>query len=98
MWTTHGNFFINGGARALVLKEFREHLKALYWKFGYGFVVMYPEGSRLYLIKESEKRFAEKNNLSAFKHCAHPRSGAAHSTILVAGKSLKGKEKYYFLD
>lgn len=87
MWTAHGNFFINGGAdkRHQVLKEFRNHLKNYYWKHDFGWIVMYPEGSRLYLIKNSEKKFAEKNGLEPFKHCAHPRTGAAHAVLDVCG-------------
>ncbi|KAE9548880.1 hypothetical protein FO519_007905 [Halicephalobus sp. NKZ332] len=87
MWTAHGNFFINGGAdkRKMVLEDFKNHLKNYYWKHDFGWIVMYPEGSRLYLIKNSEKRFAEKNGLEPFKHCAHPRTGAAHTVLDVCG-------------
>ncbi|KAI6191936.1 putative 1-acyl-sn-glycerol-3-phosphate acyltransferase acl-12 [Aphelenchoides bicaudatus] len=62
MWTSHGNFFINGGQakRAAILNDFREHLRRLYWQWNYGTIVMYPEGSRLFLIKEAEKRFARE--------------------------------------
>uniref|UniRef100_A0A7E4VI63 PlsC domain-containing protein n=1 Tax=Panagrellus redivivus TaxID=6233 RepID=A0A7E4VI63_PANRE len=89
MWTTHGNFFINGGAamRDRVLKSFREHLAKYYWRHDFGWVVMYPEGSRLFLIKDSEQRFAAKNGIAPFKHCAHPRTGAAHAVLDVAGPS-----------
>uniref|UniRef100_A0A1I7YM83 PlsC domain-containing protein n=1 Tax=Steinernema glaseri TaxID=37863 RepID=A0A1I7YM83_9BILA len=87
MWTAHGNFFVNGGAskRASVLQTFREHLRSQYWKQDYGFVVMYPEGSRLFLIKDSSARFAEKNGLQPLKHCAHPRTGAAHAVLSECG-------------
>lgn len=52
MWLTHGNFFINGGAarRVAVLNEFREHLKSLFWKYGYGFIVMVRYESFIFLI------------------------------------------------
>uniref|UniRef100_A0AC34FTD4 Phospholipid/glycerol acyltransferase domain-containing protein n=1 Tax=Panagrolaimus sp. ES5 TaxID=591445 RepID=A0AC34FTD4_9BILA len=95
MWGAHGNFFINGGAskRAGVLQQFRDHLINNYWKFDYGWVVMYPEGSRLFLIKNSEKQFAEKNGIEPFKHCAHPRIGAAHSVLSVCGPSEKSLTK-----
>jgi len=93
MWTTHGNFFVNGGSsrRTAVLQQFREHLSHQYWKQDYGFVVMYPEGSRLFLIKESGARFAEKNGLKPLKHCAHPRTGAAHAVLDVCGPK-EGRE------
>jgi lysophosphatidylglycerol acyltransferase 1 len=95
MWTAHGNFFINGGAskRAGVLQQFREHLINNYWKFDYGWVVMYPEGSRLFLIKNSEKAFAEKNGIKPFTNCAHPRIGAAHAVLSVCGPSEKSSTK-----
>uniref|UniRef100_A0A914Z918 Phospholipid/glycerol acyltransferase domain-containing protein n=1 Tax=Panagrolaimus superbus TaxID=310955 RepID=A0A914Z918_9BILA len=95
MWSAHGNFFINGGAskRAGVLQQFRDHLINNFWKFDYGWVVMYPEGSRLFLIKNSEKQFAEKNGIEPFKHCAHPRIGAAHSVLSVCGPSEKSSTK-----
>lgn len=89
LWTAHGNFFINGGSskRAGIIQQFCDHLKNNYWKFDYGWVVMYPEGSRLYLIRNSEKTFAEKNGIAPFKHCAHPRSGAAHAVLSICGPS-----------
>lgn len=52
-------------------------------------------GSRLYLVKDSEKKFAEQNNLPVLKHCVHPRTGAAHSAILIAGKSLESKQHLF---
>uniref|UniRef100_A0AC34QN90 Phospholipid/glycerol acyltransferase domain-containing protein n=1 Tax=Panagrolaimus sp. JU765 TaxID=591449 RepID=A0AC34QN90_9BILA len=87
MWTAHGNFFINGGAtkRASVLNKFRQHLRDYYWKHDFGWVVMYPEGSRLYLIRNSELKFAEKHGIEPFVNCAHPRSGAAHAVLDVCG-------------
>uniref|UniRef100_A0A1I7WSQ7 Amidohydro-rel domain-containing protein n=1 Tax=Heterorhabditis bacteriophora TaxID=37862 RepID=A0A1I7WSQ7_HETBA len=48
---------------------------------------MYPEGSRLFLIKESCIRFAEKLGLQPLKHCAHPRTGAAHAVMDVLAPS-----------
>jgi hypothetical protein len=50
MWLTHGNYFINGGAgkRASAIQSFREHLEKKYWKYDYGWIVMYPEGSDFY--------------------------------------------------
>ncbi|TKR72250.1 hypothetical protein L596_019726 [Steinernema carpocapsae] len=87
MWTAHGNFFINGGAskRTSVLNTFRKHLRKYYWEQDYGFVVMYPEGSRFFLIKDSGARFAEKNGLKPLKHCAYPRTGAAHTVLSECG-------------
>ncbi|CAD5230733.1 unnamed protein product [Bursaphelenchus okinawaensis] len=54
---------------------------------------MYPEGSRLYLIREAEKNFAKKAGIQPFKHCSHPRTGAAHTTLAVCGPSLKDSSK-----
>ena len=83
MWTAHGNFFVNGGAakRESLLGKFRDHLCKYFMKYNYGWVVMYPEGSRLFLIKESAARFAEKLGLKQLNHCAHPRTGAAHAVM-----------------
>jgi lysophosphatidylglycerol acyltransferase 1 len=91
LWTSHGNFFINGGVskRKAVLQEFQQHLKAKYWRYDYGWVVMYPEGSRLYLIQEAEVKFAEKNGLKPFRYCAHPRAGAAHAVLNICGPQKK---------
>ncbi|VDK26780.1 unnamed protein product [Anisakis simplex] len=88
MWLTHGNYFINGGAsqRERLLNQFRDHLKNNYWKYDHGWLVMYPEGSRYYLIRESNARYAKKNGLKQFRHCALPRSGGAHAVFDVAGK------------
>lgn len=99
MWTSHGNFFINGGAskREGVLQEFREHLRSQYWRYDYGWIVMYPEGSRLYLIRDGERTFAEKNGIKPFRHCAHPRTGAAHAVLSICGPQegscANGKER-----
>jgi len=95
MWLAHGNFFINGGAkrRAAVLYEFRDHLRESFWRYDYGTVVMYPEGSRLYLIREAEKRFAAKNGLKPLKNCCHPRAGAAHSALSICGPNPKDETK-----
>lgn len=92
MWLTHGNFFINGGAakRARVLENFKEHLKTNYWKYEHNWVVMYPEGSRLYLIKRSSAQFANRLGLKPLEHCALPRSGAAHAILDIAGKLEQG--------
>ncbi|MFH4976601.1 hypothetical protein AB6A40_003310 [Gnathostoma spinigerum] len=89
MWLVHGNFFINGGAsrRKQVLEEFKVYLTNNYWKYDYRWIVMYPEGSRLYLIKESNAKYAAKTGQPIFKHCALPRSGAAHAVLDVAGKA-----------
>ncbi|VDL69403.1 unnamed protein product [Nippostrongylus brasiliensis] len=87
MWSSHGNFFINGGAsrKAALLSSFRKHLCNLFHKFNFHWIVMYPEGSRLFLIKESSSRFAEKLKLPQLRHCAYPRSGAAHAVLDVLG-------------
>ncbi|CAB3399787.1 unnamed protein product [Caenorhabditis bovis] len=87
MWTTHGNFFVNGGAskRHTVLQSFRQHLKDRFHKFDYGWVIMYPEGSRLFLVKDSGRKFAEKNNLVPLENCVYPRTGAAHAVLDVLG-------------
>ena len=49
MWTAHGNFFVHGtgvgeAKRAEILETFKRHLQKNYWKYNYGWVVMYPEG------------------------------------------------------
>lgn len=89
MWLSHGNYFINGGAskRERILKEFKVHLKNNYWKYEHGWIVMYPEGSRLFLIKESSARFATRLGLKPLQHCALPRTGAAHAILDLAGKA-----------
>ncbi|VDM39853.1 unnamed protein product [Toxocara canis] len=88
MWLTHGNYFINGGAaqRERLLSQFREHLKNNYWKYDHRWLVIYPEGSRLFLIRESNARYAKKNGLKIFKNCALPRSSGVHAVFEVAGK------------
>ncbi|PAV88329.1 hypothetical protein WR25_07575 [Diploscapter pachys] len=87
MWTLHGNFFINGGAsqRDGVLAQLKRHISSYFHKYDLTWIVMYPEGSRLYLIEESNKRFAERNNLTPLKNCAFPRTGAAHAVLSVLG-------------
>ena len=47
MWTSHGNFFVNGGPtkKEKLLKSFRQHLTDYFWSWDYRWVVMYPEGS-----------------------------------------------------
>lgn len=96
MWTAHGNFFINGGSahRNKKLADFREHLATNYRKHDYGWVVMYPEGSRLFLIRDSEVEFCGKNGLQPFRHCAHPRSGAAFSALSVCAAPGSSDVKY----
>lgn len=42
-------------------------------------------GSRLYLVKNSGRQFAEKNNLKPLEHCVYPRTGAAHAVLEVLG-------------
>ncbi|CAL2050533.1 unnamed protein product [Caenorhabditis brenneri] len=109
MWTSHGNFFVNGGAskRDNVLKSFRNHLESSYYKYDFGWVIMYPEGSRLYLVKKSGRTFAEKNNLKPLDHCVYPRTGAAHAVLDVLGpvddtfkmsKCGKGEPIMYIID
>ncbi|CEF61929.1 Acyl-CoA:lysophosphatidylglycerol acyltransferase 1 [Strongyloides ratti] len=87
MWMAHGNFFINGGAkrREKVLGDFRKHLNNIYWTNDLGYIIMYPEGSRLYLVKESGANFAINNNLKPLEHCTYPRIGAAKTILDVVG-------------
>uniref|UniRef100_A0A914I6Z9 Very-long-chain (3R)-3-hydroxyacyl-CoA dehydratase n=1 Tax=Globodera rostochiensis TaxID=31243 RepID=A0A914I6Z9_GLORO len=97
MWTAHGNFFVYGtgvgdAKRAEILKVFKRHLQKNYWKYNYGWVVMYPEGSRLFLIKKSEQRFCAKEGLVPFKHCTHPRVGAAHAVLQICGPKTEQEE------
>ncbi|GMR33158.1 hypothetical protein PMAYCL1PPCAC_03353, partial [Pristionchus mayeri] len=89
MWTSHGNFFVNGGPnkREKLLETFRKHLSDYFWSWNYGWVVMYPEGSRLFMIRDSAARFAEKNGLAPLRHCAYPRTGAAHAVMEVCAPS-----------
>ncbi|GMR33163.1 hypothetical protein PMAYCL1PPCAC_03358 [Pristionchus mayeri] len=89
MWTIHGNFFVNGGPknRERELGEFRKLLSDYFWSWNYGWVVMYPEGSRLFKIRESSARFAEKNGLAPLRHCTYPRLGAAHALMQVCAPS-----------
>uniref|UniRef100_A0A8R1I1U4 PlsC domain-containing protein n=1 Tax=Caenorhabditis japonica TaxID=281687 RepID=A0A8R1I1U4_CAEJA len=87
MWTSHGNFFVNGGARRREsqLKLFKDHLKDYFYKFDFGWCIMYPEGSRFYLVKESGRQFAKKNGLKPLENCVYPRTGAAHAVLEVLG-------------
>uniref|UniRef100_A0A1I7TWF0 PlsC domain-containing protein n=1 Tax=Caenorhabditis tropicalis TaxID=1561998 RepID=A0A1I7TWF0_9PELO len=109
MWTSHGNFFVNGGAskRDSVLNSFRQHLTNSFYKYDFGWVIMYPEGSRLYLVKKSGRSFAEKNGLKPLDHCVYPRTGAAHAVLDVLGpidetlsssKCGKGEPIKYIID
>lgn len=109
MWTSHGNFFVNGGVskRDSVLSSFRDHLKNSFYKYDYGWVIMYPEGSRLYLVKNSGRTFAEKNGLKPLDNCVYPRTGAAHAVLDVLGptddslsmsKCGKGEPIKYIID
>ncbi|VDN54211.1 unnamed protein product [Dracunculus medinensis] len=97
MWLIHGNFFINGGSskREKQLNDFKEHLRKYYWKHDYGWLIMYPEGSRLFLIKENNKRFAEKIGHKVYKHCALPRVGAAHAALGISLFSLGTSDVAY---
>ncbi|KAL3097420.1 hypothetical protein niasHS_003868 [Heterodera schachtii] len=97
MWTAHGNFFVQGtgvgeAKRAEILKTFRRHLQKNYWKYNYGWVITYPEGSRLFLIKDTEQRFCANEGLTPFKHCTHPRVGAAHSVLKICGPLMEKKD------
>ncbi|CAJ0583135.1 unnamed protein product, partial [Mesorhabditis spiculigera] len=89
MWILHGNFFVNGGLnqRIKLLKTFKEHLKKYFARHNYSWVVMYPEGSRFYLIRESAAAFAKKMGLKPLQHCAYPRTGAAHAVMEVLAPS-----------
>ncbi|KJH40508.1 Acyltransferase [Dictyocaulus viviparus] len=95
MWKAHGNFFINGGAsrKTVLLCSFRNHLRNFFYKFDYRWVVMYPEGSRLFLIKDSCARFAKEMKLRPLSNCAYPRTGAAHAVIDVLGPVRETKEE-----
>ncbi|MCP9257752.1 Protein CBR-ACL-12 [Dirofilaria immitis] len=86
MWIIHGNYFIDGGTakRNQMIKDFKIHLKRNYWKYDHRWIIMYPEGARLYLIKESNARYAAREGYKIFRHCALPRSGAAHAAIEIA--------------
>ncbi|KAE9419598.1 hypothetical protein Angca_009747, partial [Angiostrongylus cantonensis] len=94
MWMAHGNFFINGGAsrKTVLLSSFKNHLRNFFYKFDYRWIVMYPEGSRLFLIKESCARFAEEMRLQPLSHCVYPRTGAAHAVIDVLGPARGSEE------
>uniref|UniRef100_A0A183C6U4 Very-long-chain (3R)-3-hydroxyacyl-CoA dehydratase n=1 Tax=Globodera pallida TaxID=36090 RepID=A0A183C6U4_GLOPA len=98
MWTAHGNFFVYGtgvgdAKRAEILKVFKRYLQKNYWKYNYGWIVMYPEGSRLFLIKKTEQRFCAKEGLVPFRHCTHPRVGAAHAVLQICGpKTEQGED------
>lgn len=98
MWTAHGNFFVYGSGvgerkRLEILQQFRDHLTRHYRKYDYGWVVMYPEGSRLFLIQAAEKRYCAKERIEPFKHCTHPRTGAAHTVLQVCSKKLDSSEE-----
>ncbi|VDO71429.1 unnamed protein product [Heligmosomoides polygyrus] len=94
MWSAHGNFFINGGKarKVALLSSFKKHLCNTFYKFDYRWIVMYPEGSRLFLIKDSCARFAEKIGLPALRHCGYPRTGAAHAVLDVLGPATSAQK------
>uniref|UniRef100_A0A1I8EE52 Phospholipid/glycerol acyltransferase domain-containing protein n=1 Tax=Wuchereria bancrofti TaxID=6293 RepID=A0A1I8EE52_WUCBA len=56
----HGNYFVDGDAakRDQMIEDFKTHLKKNYWKYDHRWIIMYPEGARLYRIKESDARHA----------------------------------------
>ncbi len=90
MWTIAGNFFVNGGdakQREHLLSAFRDHLNCNYWRYDYGWLIMYPEGSRLYLAQQSGLQYAQKHGFDELKHCALPRTGAAKIVIDTCGPS-----------
>ena len=82
-WQLHGNYFINGGRtkRKEALEQFTQHLNEHYWAEHYTWLVMYPEGSRLFLIRESSRKFAQANALPLLNHCANPRTGAMYTVL-----------------
>ncbi|VDK89219.1 unnamed protein product [Litomosoides sigmodontis] len=83
MWIIHGNYFVDGGAakRNQMIEDFKTHLKRNYRKYDHRWIIMYPEGARLYRIKESNARYAARQGYKIFRHCALPRTGAAHAAI-----------------
>ncbi|VDO41893.1 unnamed protein product [Onchocerca flexuosa] len=93
MWIIHGNYFVDGGAakRNQMLENFKTHLKRNYWKYDHRWIVIYPEGGRLYLIKENNARYASREGYKIFRHCALPRSGAAHAAIEITTGDSWGK-------
>lgn len=84
MWAIHGNYFVNAGSskRKEVMEDFKNHLARNFWKYDHRWIIMYPEGARLYKIRETNARYVARESLKLFKHCALPRIGAAHSTIV----------------
>lgn len=96
MWTAHGNFFVQGSGigeakRLQLLDRFKQHLRKNYWKFDYGWVIMYPEGSRFFVVEEAEKQFCKKRGIQPFRCCTHPRVGAAHAVLEICGTRLDQK-------
>uniref|UniRef100_A0A914VC32 Phospholipid/glycerol acyltransferase domain-containing protein n=1 Tax=Plectus sambesii TaxID=2011161 RepID=A0A914VC32_9BILA len=91
MWILHGNYFINGGAhqRERLLGDFGDHLKRNFWTYDYRWIVMYPEGSRLFLAQEGSQKFAKKHGYPDLKHCALPRVGAAKVVLDICGPKAK---------
>jgi len=55
--------------------------------FIFGWLIMYPEGSRLHLAQRSALRYARKHGFDALKHCALPRTGAAKIVVDTCGPS-----------
>uniref|UniRef100_A0A915PUU7 Phospholipid/glycerol acyltransferase domain-containing protein n=1 Tax=Setaria digitata TaxID=48799 RepID=A0A915PUU7_9BILA len=92
MWIIHGNYFVDGGAakRNQMIEDFKIHLKRNYWKYDHRWIIMYPEGARLYRIKESNARYAAREGYKIYRHCALPRSGAAHAAIEVTATDNYG--------
>ncbi|VDM95970.1 unnamed protein product [Thelazia callipaeda] len=89
MWAIHGNFFVKNdkAKREKMIENFKKHLILNYWKYDHRWIIMYPEGARLYLIKKRNAQYAIREGYKVFRHCALPRSGAAHAALQVTTDS-----------
>uniref|UniRef100_A0A8R1DSP6 PlsC domain-containing protein n=1 Tax=Caenorhabditis japonica TaxID=281687 RepID=A0A8R1DSP6_CAEJA len=96
VWGTYGNYFVNtvhSSKREMVLRNIREHFDKIYYERDLRWVCLYPEGSRLFLLKKGNAKFEKDNNLPTLTNCAYPRLGAALSALKVLGPDPKNPEK-----
>ncbi|CAD6198476.1 unnamed protein product [Caenorhabditis auriculariae] len=95
-WYLHGNFFVNvvkPDQREAFLKKMTKYMDRHYHEGEFEWVMLYPEGSRLFLIKDSNARFSAKNNLPELKNCAYPKLGAALAILKAIGPDSNDPKK-----
>ncbi|XP_046377445.1 acyl-CoA:lysophosphatidylglycerol acyltransferase 1-like isoform X2 [Haliotis rufescens] len=76
--TLRKDFFIRQGKafREQQLLKLHSHLVSDYVALDRKWIVLFPEGGFLYKLKDSNKKYAEKNNYPVWNHITLPRVGA----------------------